>query len=193
MYKHLKNTVLQLLSFTLILGFLSSCEKPEEPAAPAMVQGQTANLGDSYSYQEYYNILSNQFVLSQEHFDWDLSFESQEDGKFIYLNSSNYVFVRNVGNVDFESVTDTNYTSPWKYDFPTGETHKTAFGYWFNTDYSSKNNVYIVDQGKDVDGLDIGYFKIQIVNQYMTNERIFHELNRTGWKPGSLRSLQEQF
>lgn len=164
MYKRIKHSALQLFSLTLMLGFFASCEKPEDPITPATVQAQTAILGDAYQYQEYYNILTNQFVLNQEHFDWDLSFESAENGKFIFLNSSNFIFVRNAGKVAFETVTDTNYTSDWAYDFPTGETHRTAFGHWFNADKTSKNNVYIVDQGKDINGLDIGYFKMQILN-----------------------------
>ena len=164
MYRYLKNISFQIFCLIHVAGMMSSCEKPEEPVAPAMVQGQTAILGDTYEYQEYYNVLTNTFVLNQKHFDWDLSFESDAAGKFIYLNSSNFVFVKDLGNVVFESVTDTNYVTPWQYDFPTGESHKTAFGYWFNSDNTSKNNVFIVDQGKDIDGLNIGFFKIGILS-----------------------------
>lgn len=163
MFKQLKTTSL-FLSLTVLLFALSSCEKPEEPVAPAMVQAKTASLGDSYENQEFYNILSNQFVLKQEHLPWDLSFESSEEGQFIYLNSSNFMFVRNAGNVPFESVTDTNYNAPWRYDYPSGESDKTGFGYWFNTDKTSKNDVYIVDRGNDIIGFKIGYFKIQILS-----------------------------
>ena len=134
MYRYIKNISFQIFCLIHVAGMMSSCEKPEEPVAPAMVQGQTAILGDTYEYQEYYNVLTNTFVLNQKHFDWDLSFESDAAGKFIYLNSSNFVFVKDLGNVVFESVTDTNYVTPWQYDFPTGESHKTAFGYWFNSD-----------------------------------------------------------
>jgi hypothetical protein len=148
----------------LMAGFMSSCEKPEEPIAPATVQGQTANLGVFYEYQEYYNILSNQFVLNQDHAGWDLSFESDANGEFIYLNSSNFMYVRNAGDVAFESVLDTNYSGPWRYDFPTGQANRLAFGYWFKTDKTSKNDIYIVNQGKSADGSDIGFFKIQIIS-----------------------------
>lgn len=164
MFKYQKHTCLKGLALLLIAGFVVSCEKPEEPVAPAIVQGKTASLGSSYENQEFYNILSNEFVLLQEHLPWDLSFESSEEGKFIYLNSSNFMFVRNAGNVPFESVTDTNYTSPWRYDYPTGEYNKTGVGYWFNANNSSKNQVYIVDRGNDILGFKIGYFKIQIVS-----------------------------
>ncbi len=157
-------TIIKIFSLMLIVGFVSSCEKPDEPVAPATVQGQTANLGVFYEYQEYYNILSNQFVLNQEHIGWDLSFESDAEGSFIYLNSSNFMYVRNVGSVTFESVMDTSYSEPWRYDFPTGQSNRLAFGYWFNTDKTSKNDIYIVNQGKAVDGSDIGFFKIQILN-----------------------------
>jgi len=167
----IKNKISQLLSLLFIVG-LFSCEKKEEPVAPATIQGQTAELGEEYAFQEYFNVLTNTFVQNNEHFAWDLSFESSANAKYIYLNSSNFVMVRNAGAVDFTSVTDTVYNSPWKYDYPTGEYKRTAIGTWFKTDGSSKNEIYIIDRGKDINGLDIGFFKLQIISVSETNYKI---------------------
>jgi hypothetical protein len=108
-------------------------------------------------------VLTNTFVQNNEHIGWDLSFEAWESGMSVFLNSSNYMFVRNTGTTDFTSVIDTTYTSPWKYDYPTGETHRTAIGSWHNADKSSKNEVYIVDRGSDEVGFPLGFFKLQIL------------------------------
>ncbi len=162
----------KLIAFLFFIVALWSCEKEELPAAPATIQSQTAQLGDEYRFQEYFNILTNSFVQTNEHFEWDLCFEAGANDKYVYLNSANFIMVKNAGVVSFESVTDTNYSSAWNYDFATGEHSRTAIGKWFNADGTSKNEIYIVNRGKDVIGIDIGFFKLQILSVSKTNFKI---------------------
>lgn len=163
-FDHIKR-ILQLTSLVLlVLPFSISCEKEELPYPPAVIVGKTAMLGVDYRYQEYYNILTNEFVQNNEHMGWDLSFEANEEGIYVFLNSSNYALARSAGVVDFESVSDTTGITPWKYDFPTQKAENSSIRTWFNADNSSKNEVYIVDRGLDKQGIPIGYFKLQIIS-----------------------------
>lgn len=160
--KSLKNL---LLTFTLSV-ILFSCEKKEEPYPPALIQSHSANIGSKYQNHAFFNVNTNEFVKIVEHKGYDLNFTTGNNDKHIYLNSSNTMFVRNKGVISFESVKDTSGIEEWAYDFPTGEEHKTAIGEWFNTDGTSKGEVFILNRGVDEVGKPLGFlkFKVESVN-----------------------------
>ena len=151
----------------LILVFASvilfGCEKEELPVDPATSQALTAGMGEDYLNMLYFNVNTGLFVKQLPHTGYDLQFEGAADGKYIFLNSSNFMFVRNMGTAAFEQVTDTVGTSPWRYDFPTGLAQRCAMGNWFNADGSSKNEVYVINRGYDETGKELGLAKIQVV------------------------------
>lgn len=151
--------------FAIILGLtlvILSCEKEELPVDPATTIATTAGLGSDYATMMYYNLLSGEFVKTLPHTGYDLQLECSESGKYIYLNSSDFMFVRNRGVVDFASVTDTSGIAPWKYDYPTGAPNRTAIGTWFNADGTSKNEVFVVNRGFDERGENLGFFKMMV-------------------------------
>jgi hypothetical protein len=153
----------RFLGIAILLVVFMGCEKPEEPVAPASSQAITAGMGDDYSNMLYFNIQSGVFVKQLPHVDYDLQFETSPEGKYIYLNSSNYMFVKNRGAVPFESVVDTSGSMAWRYDYPTGEASRSAIGTWFDAQGNSKNYVYILNRGFDARGINIGFVKFQII------------------------------
>ncbi len=172
---------LVLISFVLVL---MACEKPENPVSPASSQAITAGMGDDYSTMLYFNVQTGMFVKQLPHFDYDLQFEAGPDGQYVYLNSSNFMFVRNRGAVPFESVTDTNGSANWRYDYPTGEASRTAIGTWFNPDGSSKNEVYVINRGFDAKGNNIGFAKMQMLAVDENGYSL-----RIGWLDNSLDTV----
>jgi hypothetical protein len=112
----------------------------------------------------YFNVQTGTFVKQLPHFDYDLQFETTPEGRYIYLNSSNFMLVRNRGVVAFETVTDTSGSADWQYDYPTGNPTRTAIGKWFNEDGTSKNEVYVVNRGFDAKGINIGFAKMQVIS-----------------------------
>lgn len=147
----------------LSLIFFASCEKQEKPVAPATSQALTAAMGGDYKTMLYFDLFSGMFVKQLPHTGYDLQFEATPNGRHIFLNSSNFMFVRSRGVVAFESVTDTTGTGAWRYDYPTGQTNRTAIGTWFNADGSSKNEVYVLNRGFDENGISLGFAKLMIL------------------------------
>ncbi len=143
---------------------LVSCEKKEEPVNPAKSQALTAGMGSTYENMLYFNVSTGIFVQEGSHYPYDLQFPNGPADQHIFLNSSNYMFVKNMGVVSFESVQDTIGGSEWMYDYPNGEPNRTAFGDWMDENGDSKGEVFIVDRGFNADGFKIGYKKIQVLS-----------------------------
>jgi hypothetical protein len=148
---------------TLSILLFIACEKKETPVAPATSQALTAGMGSDYSTMLYFNVLSGLFVKQLPHYNYDLQLEAAPNGRAIYLNSSNFMFVRNKGQVPFESITDTLSSAAWRYDYPTGSEARTAIGTWYNPDGTSKNEVYVLNRGYDANGNTIGFAKLMVL------------------------------
>ena len=88
--------------------FLFACEKEEKPVAPASKTALTAGLGSQYENSIYFNVLSGQFVMTVGHELWDLNFTGDPQSHAIFLNSSNFLFAKEMGAVPFETVSDTS-------------------------------------------------------------------------------------
>lgn len=154
----------RLLIIISAVLFLASCEKKEDPVNPAKSQALTAGMGSTYETMLYFNISTGLFVQETEHLPYDLQFQNKADDQHLYLNSSNFMFVKNMGVVPFASVSDTTGGSKWRYDYPTGEEHRTAFGDWMDENGNSKMEVFILDRGINNDGFQIGFVKMQIIS-----------------------------
>lgn len=151
---------------------LLGCEKKETPVSPATSQALTAGMGEYYETMLYFNILTGEFVKQLPHIGYDLQFLNGETDKAIYLNSSNFMFVRNFGAVPFESVTDTVLNEDWRYDYPTGNESRTAIGNWYDADGNSKNEVFLIDRGYDEQGNVLGFLKMQVLSADENEYRI---------------------
>ena len=149
-----------LIGALVLLG----CEKKETPVSPATSQALTAGMGDAYETMLYFNILTGEFVKQLPHIGYDLQFTNGPQDRTVFLNTSNFMFVRNFGNVAFKSVTDTTLAQDWRYDYPTGNINRTAIGNWYNANGTSKNEVLVLDRGYNEKGIKIGFAKIQVLS-----------------------------
>ncbi len=157
---------------TLVAMFFVACEKKEVPVAPATSQALIAGMGDDYLNMLYFNVNTGLFVKQMPHTGYSLQFKNAESSKHVYLNSSNFMFVRNFGQVPFASVTDTTSAALWKYDFPDGDENRTAFGRWFDENGITKNNVYVVNLGYNELGNSLGFLKMQVKEANATSYAI---------------------
>lgn len=146
---------------------LTSCEKKETPVdKPPVTETVEIPLGPQYESQYYFDLESNEVVKVASRFDWDLAFESSAEGYRVFINGYKFMFAYNTGRTNFDSTYTYNQLLR-RWDEPTGELNKTAFGEWgmvegSGSSYIGKGNVYIVDRGVDFNLNPVGYQKVLI-------------------------------
>lgn len=145
---------------------ISSCVKEEKPVdKPAVSQTVQIPLGANYEKQYYFDLESNQTITSASRFNWDLAFESTPEGHRVFLNGYKFMFAYNTGKTTFDSTYTYNGLLR-RWDEPTGELDRTAFGEWGTPttggNYAGKGFVYLVDRGFDVNVDTFGYRKVVI-------------------------------
>jgi len=144
----------------LILSFVFfSCEKNEIPILPhnsGEIISRQIELYPNYQNQVFYSIKNDLVVSSNLKTDWDMAFESSEQGYNILLNSSTFSQLTVVDDITFEEVTEV-LDSEWNWDNPKGMNYGTAIG-----DPRINNSIYIINRGYNINGIARGYKKISI-------------------------------
>jgi hypothetical protein len=147
-----------ILPFMVVFS-LASCDKGEIPVPPREPSGvitTQVEMGSDYRNVLYYNLKTNSVIRQHLKTDWDLGFETGEDGWRVILNSSkgmasaqtNFRFLKDVSNTDGVE---------WRHDASSGNLDSTAVGDWKNN-----NQVYVLDRGYDLSGGLIGIVKLRI-------------------------------
>ena len=138
---------------------LFSCEKSEIPIQPhemGDILSNQINMQSDYRKQVFYSLNNNIAIKENIKTDWDLGFESSEEGWRIILNTSTYSSVSKIINSNFEaSISINNLT--WLWENPTGITEGTAIG-----DYRNENVIFVIDRGYNINGNPAGYKKFMI-------------------------------
>lgn len=137
------------MALPLLLLVLSSCEKEEKPYTlppPGTAKVQKVSMGEDYSKVIYFDLTTDQ-SFTRLVTDWDLGFESGDEGIHLTMNGGVGVQVYNAGSTDF-AATYTVDDTKWVWDRPSGNLDSTAFGTWCNPDKTSKQEVYILDRGE---------------------------------------------
>ena len=138
---------------------LFSCEKSEIPIQPhemGDILSNQINMQSDYSKQVFYSLNNNIAIKENIKTDWDLGFESSEEGWRIILNTSTYSSVSKIINSNFEaSISINNLT--WQWENPTGIIEGTAIG-----DYRNENVMFIINRGYNINGNEAGYKKFMI-------------------------------
>ena len=142
-----------------IAVLLFSCEKSEIPIQPhemGDILSNQINMESDYSKQVFYSLNNNIAIKENIKTDWDLGFESSEEGWRIILNTSTYSSVSKIINSNFEeSISINNLT--WQWENPTGIIDGTAIG-----DYRNENVIFIINRGYNINGNAAGYKKFMI-------------------------------
>ena len=142
-----------------------SCEMEEIPVSPhnpGDIQINQIELSNDYRHQVFYDLGSNSIISDNLKTDWDLGFESSNDGYHIILNSSTYGALSYIDNIPFDDIIDPLNLS-WSWDNPSGDLDSSAFG-----DSRSVSGFYVFDRGFDLNGTPRGFKKILIDS--ITNE-----------------------
>ncbi len=155
-------------TITPILALISlvflSCEKEEIAIIPHETGNTTTNsvaMTADYRNQLYFDLKTNSVVKSNEKTEWDLAFESGENGNHIFINTAKSMRVAKT-NETFLNLTDTVGLS-WTRETPSGHIDSTAFEGWTTAD------LYVVDYGYSHDGSHLGFGKLKISEYTATN------------------------
>ena len=142
--------ILRLSALFVASGLLlASCEKKEQPVAlPEKGKAEIAqvDMGEDYTDQIFFDLETNSIVTTSTINSWDLAFESGANGKHIFINGGNDIFVYNTHRSDINNVTLPSKLADedWSMDSPHGLPDSTALGNCFNANGMSKNEVYII-------------------------------------------------
>ena len=137
-----------------------SCEQNEiaiEKHPMGEIEESQISMGSNYSKQIFYNASTNMVVSNNLKTDWDLAFETSENGAQIIINSSTFSQISELTNHIFDDPVPVSIEDlTWQWDSPEGIYYSTAFG------VTTSSNTYILDRGYNLDGTLRGYRKIRI-------------------------------
>lgn len=146
-------------------------DTPVEPLERGNVEIEKIAMGNYYENQIYFSFDQDTTVAINEVTIWDLAFTTQEEDFHILINFATSAKLFNLGQIDFDSVTEDNIDAiqdeDWKYDNQFGKTDSTAIGKWWNSDADniiSKEDVYIINRGISPKAKKLGNAKFQIIS-----------------------------
>lgn len=161
----MRNHLFLLLLVSGILFLLTGCFKEDERIEP-YDRGEkitmVAPLTQNYKYQVYINLDQQAIVSSNHKADFDLMFESSEEGFRIMLNTSGFMKAARTGKYNMTEVVSQAGFS-YLFDPSSGNRDSTAIGNWMTvegTDTTYSNEVYVIDRGYDEFGNVLGFRKI---------------------------------
>jgi hypothetical protein len=126
-------------------------------------------MGSTYENQFFYSLDQNKVVSQNSNLVYDLMFDCANGRYNIWLNSSKLMQVKRTGKFSMGDVSpaDTLGSDGFKLDKATYEPDSNAIGYWYTLDGSAvktRNEVYLVQLGKDNFGYGLGYVKMQVTS-----------------------------
>ncbi|MEX0595319.1 MAG: hypothetical protein WD512_02385, partial [Candidatus Paceibacterota bacterium] len=141
-----------LIIGSFIIFSLTSCFKKEKPVQLPLGESkiQSFFLGENYENQIFFDLSSNSYQ-TRGLIDWDLRFESSDQGIGVFINNGIDIKIRktNLYNLDEPLTLDTNYikTLPDLIDAPEGNVESSAIGDWRNyvLTSSNKSGIYILE------------------------------------------------
>ncbi|MEZ5012127.1 MAG: HmuY family protein [Bacteroidales bacterium] len=158
----MKKFFIPLLSIMLLS--LTGCFEKEE-LIPRTEINEIRIPYSLYEFQTYYR-LEDETIVSHNGFEeWDLGFESAENGFAVILNSSRYMHAGYAGTTDFDAVIS-NSADTMIFDDSSGDLRKCALSGWVDaTDPLNpvfSGNVYIIDRGVNESGESLGLLKLLV-------------------------------
>jgi hypothetical protein len=161
-----------------LMLLLWACEKEDLPVAPNTGVSYQFDMGNSYTYQAYFDLSSGTFKSENSKFEWDLAFESNPESNAIYLNSARLMKAFATESTNFDSIYTVDSELEWKWDKPNGRATATAIGQWWTVGLESVEEVYLIDLGVDEEGNSLGFKKMIILSASEQNYVIrFAELD----------------
>ena len=130
----------------------------------------------TYRDMFFFSLQTGQVVKQVDPAVYDLMLDNSADGLNIWLNGSKLMMVRRMNTTDFSKVsfTDTLAADGWLLDKPSYQSDSNAIGNWWKTEggITSRNEVYLIKLGKDINGNPLGYRKIQVLDYAFNTYKI---------------------
>ena len=133
----------KILTIFLIMVFLTSCFKEDEPIKPRSHEDFTVS-ESIYTHQSFFDLATRQIVSVNPVDAWDLGFESSADGWHIIINSGKYLGIYSSGTTDFNGFTSVPSSGNWKFDKSDGDLDSTAVGKWLSPESNIPTNELFV-------------------------------------------------
>lgn len=112
--------------------------------------------------------LKSRKITKYSAWDWDLRFNNNKGEFGVFVNGSRSMGVINTNETDFDFI-DQNYlpVGDWNYDYPLDDIFVSAIGIW--GDFSFENpqsfkEVYLINRGLDSFGVELGLYKMQMLD-----------------------------
>ena len=158
--KHL--TIMMGMTALVMSLLLSSCFKEKAIKAPVIITNgvYTADMGENYTKQLYFNMATGKFVDSNSKYDYDMAFDCGYTYN-VWINGANLSLVCRTGRMDLQSVTIADTTTGWHEELGSGIPDSNAIGSW-QTGLASNLQVYIINRGVDSVGHSLGFVKMQM-------------------------------
>ncbi|MBA3682052.1 MAG: HmuY family protein [Bacteroidetes bacterium] len=119
----------------------------------------------NYKNQIWYRLSDHKIISTNLKTEWDLAFETSQDGYHVILNGANAVKVYKTNFTHLNQLTDTaGIAINGQADMPSGNLDSTAFGNW-----QINNPVYIINRGYNETGQLLGFYKMRMISQTTTN------------------------
>ena len=172
--------------------FLTSCFKEDEmiePHLPGNVQTDTIPMTMTYRYQVWFDLKLGMETGKNVKSDYDLSFDCAPDGWRIVLNTSDFMYAADLGEVEFGTPKDTSGVK-WTFDKSDGNPDSLAIGSWFEVidgDTVSNRHVWLLNAGIDDLGNPLGLY--QAIFDSLQNGTYYFRyasLNGSGMRSGSV-------
>ncbi|PKL78116.1 MAG: hypothetical protein CVV25_12630 [Ignavibacteriae bacterium HGW-Ignavibacteriae-4] len=150
-----------------LLVLLNSCFKEDIAVSPYIRGDITSNQidYDVYKSQIYFDLSTNSIVKTNQNDEWDLGFQAY-DNYYIRINSARDLAIQDLGQVDFDVVTEALAKDQYKRDVPTGNMDSSAIGMWWEVKdgkIQSKMHIYVIDRGRNNDHSKGGIWKMMIL------------------------------
>ncbi len=148
----------------IVLSLCNGCLKEEKPIKNPSINASSIQTDfTTYNTQGYYNLKEMKFVQTNLKTDWDLRFDAGEHFN-IWLNSAKFMMIADAGLKNFNDITDTAGYH-FEFDYESGRRDSNAIDEWGDfslANPTSYNHLYIVDLGRDINGIPLGFIKMKI-------------------------------
>lgn len=143
---------------------VTSCFKEDEkilPHPPGNVRTDTIPMTITYKYQIYFDLKSGTSTETNVKSESDLAFDCTPAGWKIILNTANFMYAADLGEVEFGTPKDTTEVQ-WKFDKSDGNPDSLSIGKWYQVvdgDTVSNDHVYLINAGLDDLGNALGLYQ----------------------------------
>ncbi|MBX3043611.1 MAG: HmuY family protein [Candidatus Kapabacteria bacterium] len=185
----MKNYIIYIIVSGFIITGCFDTELPVKPYPRGDTKVTVVEMSPDYTNQIYFNFEKN-LVIKENHRDaWDLAFQCYDEEYFILLNGAKLMEAADMGPVDFSSVTSRS-GAEFKYDSTNGDFENYSIGKWWvdgGNEAQSKNHVYIINRGRDIEGKRMGFVKMQLLSANFEGYKIkFAELDGSNESTASI-------